>query len=70
MVFYEKKKNQEFVTEFFVMTLIDYFLYQILILITKTIVFFFLIKDGRKTWWKSALIKVISACPWAFAIFG
>jgi hypothetical protein len=70
MIFYENEIEQKFIREFFITTLVDYLIYQIFTLWTKTIIFFFLIKDGKKTWWKSVLISFISAFPWAFAIFG
>lgn len=70
MKFFEKKKEQEFISEFWKETLIDVLFYQIVILLSKTFIFFFLTKNSEKVWWKKTLVTILAAFPWAFAIYG
>jgi hypothetical protein len=64
--FEEINKDKSFFKQFGLATVFDYFVYEIIILVTKSLIYFFLIKDENLSWWKKFLISIISAMPWVF----
>lgn len=70
LVFDKNNREHEYASEFYMATILDYTVYQISLIVWKTIVYFLIVKDKKKTWWKNFLITVISAFTWGIAIFG
>jgi hypothetical protein len=72
LIFSKKKNEMEntFLYEFYIATLLDYLVYQIFLIKLKAFVFFLIVKDREKTWWKTMIISIISLCPWFFSLFG
>lgn len=66
----EESKEVNFIHNFMISQIFDYFCYEIFIITTKTIIFFLLIKDDSITWWKKGMIISITALPWLFTILG
>lgn len=62
--FHKMGRDEEFFETFYLATIMDYFVYEIIILLTKSLIYFLLIKDTNLPWWKKFLISIISAMPW------
>jgi hypothetical protein len=60
----KNNRSLEFIKEFGLATIIDYFVYEIIIISTKTLVYYFIIKSDKFPWWKKFLVSVISTLPW------
>ena len=62
--FEKLSKENEIYKEFGLAVVFDYFVYEIIILLSKSFIYFVLIKDDFLPWWKKFLISFISAMPW------
>lgn len=62
-------RENGFYKQFYLATFFDYFVYEVIILLTKSLIYFLLIKDSNLPWWKKFLISVISAMPWVKFFF-
>jgi len=64
------KNNREinFLEEFGISTAIYYFVYEILIILTKCLIFLFIIRSEDLTYCKRCLISFVSFLPWVFVI--
>jgi len=64
-------RGVQFYKNFGLALLMDFFVYEILILFTKSILFFLIIKDDDEDLpcWKNFLITLISAMPWVIIDF-
>jgi hypothetical protein len=63
---YAQKSNKEidFIGDFIKMVLIEYLIYEVIILITKSLIFFTIIRTKQITCWKKCLIAFINTLPW------
>ena len=60
----KNKRDLEFIEEFGLATAIDYFFYEIVIILTKSLVYYVIIRTDNFPWWKRFLISFISTLPW------
>ena len=59
-----------FMKDFFISTLLDYFVYEICIISTKALIYTFLIRSNKSSLVKACLVSFIATLPWLFAIGG
>ena len=69
MKFVANDKENEIYKQFGLATVMDYFVYEIVILFTKSVIYFALIKDENLPWWKKFFVAIISAMPWVCLIY-
>jgi hypothetical protein len=63
---YAEKNNKEidFISDFIKSVIIDYLIYEVIILTAKTLIFFSIIRTEKMSWWKKCLIGFMNALPW------
>jgi len=60
-------REVQFYRTFGLALIMDFFVYEVLVLLTKSIIFFLIIKDDdddELPCWKNFLIRIIAAMPW------
>jgi hypothetical protein len=70
LVTLKEERECDFLKDFGLSTLFDYFVYEVMILTMKSIIYTLLIRNDEVTWWKRCLIAFLATLPWAFAIGG
>lgn len=60
----KREKEVDFIDDFIKATIFDYFVYEIIIITLKSIVFFPIIRTENVSWWKKCLISIIALMPW------
>ena len=58
-----------FLEDFFISIVLDCFLYQILILCLKALLYFFILKGNESSCLKGCLLCLVSSLPWVFSIY-
>ena len=66
----KENRECEFLNEFLWNTLLDNFVYEILIILSKSIVYFILIRNMKMNFCKKCMIGVLAALPFIFALNG
>ena len=64
------ERHCDFIKDFVISTLLDYFVYEIVIISMKSIIYTFLITTNKSSYVKTCLVSFIAALPWLFAIGG
>ena len=64
------ERHCDFIKDFVISTLLDYFVYEIVIISMKSIIYTFLITTNKSSYVKACLVSFIAALPWLFAIGG
>lgn len=59
-----------FIQDFFMATVFDCFIYQVLILILKTCIYFILIRSKKTSCIRAVLFCIVSSLPWIFNLGG
>ena len=59
-----------FIKDFFMATVFDCFIYQVVILMMKTIIYFILIRSKRTSCIRAILFCIVSSLPWIFNLGG
>ena len=68
----DSEKNNfdcRFLQDFFISIVLDCFLYQILILCLKALLYFFILKGNESSCLKGCLLCLVSSLPWVFSIY-
>lgn len=60
----------KFMTDFFLTIAIDCFIYQILQVLLKALIYFFILNGEESSCLKGSLLFVVSLIPWAFNLYG
>ena len=66
----EQDATCNFILDFTLNVLMDYLVYEISVIIIKSLIYTFLIKSSKTSYVKMCLISFIAALPWVFAIAG
>ena len=66
----EQDATCNFILDFTLNVLMDYLVYEISVIIIKSLIYTFLIKSSKTSYVKMCLISFIAALPWVFAITG
>ena len=64
-------RGVQFYKQFGLALVMDFFVYEVAILFTKSVIFFLIIKDDDEELpcWKNCLITIIAAMPWVILLF-
>jgi len=55
--------------DFYISVIFDYFVYEVTILLTKSLIYYFLIRNEDLPFWKKSLISIMSVMPWVIYSF-
>ena len=64
------KLECNFIEDFFMATVFDCFIYQVVILIMKTVIYFILIRSKKKSCIRAVIFCIVSSLPWIFNLGG
>ncbi len=65
----EKDMNNLIYKDFYISVIFDYFVYEVTILLTKSLIYYFLIRNEDLPFWKKSLISIMSVMPWVIYSF-
>lgn len=65
---YKSEMQIDFISNFIISTVYDYFVYEIIIISAKALVFYSIIGSEKISCWKKTLIGCIAALPWVINI--
>lgn len=66
----ESSRSNDFYQDFSMSIVFDYFVYEIVIVTSKSFIYFLIIESDEFACWKKCLVSFIAALPWTFAAFG
>lgn len=67
---YKENVKENFLMLFFFATFYDLLVYEVIIIISKSLIYFSLLKNDEVSNWKKVLIVYLALLPWLFAVFG
>lgn len=60
----EQKADIAFIKDFINSIIFDFLVYEVIVILTKSLIFYSIIKSDDIPWWKRCLIAFVAVLPW------